>query len=161
MLILAISSASVLFIYTLISIIKDKDIPESLSATHYLHPSWIFPTIMVFCAATLLPCWLEITEGNNLQFLSFLACAGLMFVGLAPNYKNDKDENKIHSTSAYLAALCAILSVSFVIGSWVDIVIGSLVIFGLNYDKIKTSYIFLLETAIFVVSYVNVIYKLS
>lgn len=151
-------SALVLLIYVLISIWKNKRLPASLSATYYMYPKWIFPVIIIFSAGTLLPCWLQITEGNNLQFLSFIACAGLMFVGLSPNYKNDEDDNKVHHIAAYLATSCAIISVSFLVEGCLYLLIASIIIyFGLHIKYIKSSYIFLLEIAVLTVTYIIVI----
>ena len=92
MIYLAIISFVVFLIYSVISIAKNEEIPDNLSDTYYLYPKWVFPIVMVFMAFTLLPCWLEITEGETGQFLSFLSCAGLLFVASAPDYKNDKGQ---------------------------------------------------------------------
>ena len=67
--------------YDWASVKKNKDWPESLSATYYLWPKWIFPSVMTLVGFSLLPVWLEATEGSNLQFLSFLSCLSIIFIG--------------------------------------------------------------------------------
>ena len=59
--------------YDWASVKKNKNWPESLSATYYLWPKWVFPLVMTLVGFSMLPVWLEATEGSNLQFLSFLS----------------------------------------------------------------------------------------
>lgn len=63
---------------------------------------WVFTLVMftsvVFMLIPLLDC------GKGIQFLAFLGCAGLMFVGAAPNYV-DKDTYPIHKGGAIVAAI--------------------------------------------------------
>lgn len=68
--------------------LKVCGLPALLSDTYYIlkekhRPSWLFQLAMV-----LVPVWLELSSGS-VQFLSFLACGGLMFVGTAPLFKED------------------------------------------------------------------------
>lgn len=63
-------------------------VPWSLSDTYYQlkkrnRPAWLFQMAMIIPAMLLMPVWLECSSGN-LQFLAFLSCGGLMFVGSAP-----------------------------------------------------------------------------
>ena len=76
-------------IYVSVSAYKLKAIPESLSATYYLWPSWVFPFFMATSGIILLPYWLEATKDSNWQFLSFISCISFIFVGCAPNYRKD------------------------------------------------------------------------
>lgn len=68
--------------------LKVCGLPASLSDTYYIlkekhRPSWLFQLAMVLCPMLLVPVWLELSS-DSVQFLSFLACGGLMFVGTAP-----------------------------------------------------------------------------
>ena len=131
--------------------------PKSLSNTFYLfkeRKSWqrfFFPIMMISTAGLLLPAWLDISQNSPFQFLSFLACAGIMFTGAAPTFKASKMENRVHMISAIIAAVCAILWIilvtncEWVIGLWfIGILVNAIVT-----KTIKTSYIYHLETIAF------------
>lgn len=148
MLYLSIAILIVLTGYIMASIIKSKELPKSLSATYYLWPKWVFPAVMIFTGFGLLPCWLEITEGHPLQFLVFLSCAGFMFVGASPNYRNNKLENSVHVNAAYIAAFTAILALTFIMYEWWYPFYVTALLFLIFFRNIKTHYLFLLELAI-------------
>ena len=66
---------------------------------------WVFTLVMFVSALLMLIPLLD--SGKGVQFLAFLGCAGLMFVGAAPNYV-DKDTFPIHKAAAITAAIgCA------------------------------------------------------
>ena len=56
---------------------------------------------MVTCAVLMMVCMLD--TGKGVQFLAFIGCVGLMFVGFAPNYLDD-DDYPIHKVGALVAA---------------------------------------------------------
>lgn len=141
-------------IYVSVSAYKLKAIPESLSATYYLWPSWVFPFFMATTGIILLPYWLEATKDSNWQFLSFISCISFIFVGCAPNYR--KDDLKIHMIAAYIAAFAALLSMSLVL-NWEVLVAVALATFIVNFREIKTKYIFLLEMTILYSLYISLI----
>lgn len=62
---------------------------------------WLFSLIMVAVAFLMLICLLDM--GRGIQFLAFLGCAGLCFVGFAPNYC-DRDAYSVHKSAAIVAA---------------------------------------------------------
>ena len=64
--------------------------------------SWVFTAVMVASAILMLIPMLD--SGNGIQCLAFLGCAGLMFVGTAPNYI-DKDTLPVHKCGAIVAAI--------------------------------------------------------
>lgn len=141
-------------IYVSVSAYKLKAIPESLSATYYLWPSWVFPFFMATTGIILLPYWLEATKDSNWQFLSFISCISFIFVGCVPNYK--KDDLPIHMIAAYIAAFAALLSMSLVL-NWEVLVGVALVTFLFNFQEIKTKYVFLLEMTILYSLYISLI----
>ena len=63
---------------------------------------WVFTAVMV--ASSLLMLIPLLDCGMGIQCLAFLGCAGLMFVGAAPNYI-DKDTLPIHKCGAIVAAI--------------------------------------------------------
>lgn len=63
---------------------------------------WVFTLVMFVSAILMLIPLLDC--GKGIQFLAFLGCAGLMFVGAAPNYV-DKDTYPIHKGGAIVAAI--------------------------------------------------------
>ena len=60
---------------------------------------WVF-TLIMFASAMLIPL---LDSGKGIQFLAFLGCAGLMFVGFTPHYL-DSNEHAIHKAAAIMAA---------------------------------------------------------
>ncbi len=105
-------------------------IPNMVSDTYYQlqgctgseiapfkHPrnmGWIFSLLMVTVSFLMLICLLD--TGRGIQFLAFLGCAGLCFVGCAPNYY-DREVYSVHKSAAIIAAVGSIgwcLSVSIV-----------------------------------------------
>lgn len=62
---------------------------------------WVFTAVMVTCAILMLIPMLD--SGKGVQFLAFIGCGGLMFVGAAPNYL-DADAYPIHKIGALVAA---------------------------------------------------------
>ena len=63
---------------------------------------WVFTAVMVTCAILMMVCMLD--TGMGVQFLAFIGCGGLMFVGAAPNYL-DADAYPIHKGGAIVAAI--------------------------------------------------------
>lgn len=104
--ILTILSVLLIAAYTAAVCIKGKGVPASISATFYAlgHPWW-FSVTMVGTAFLLLPAILEVTP-SSYQFVAFLACLGLIMVGVAPHFK-EGIEKKIHAIGA---VLCIALS---------------------------------------------------
>lgn len=63
---------------------------------------WVFTLVMFSSAILMLVPMLDC--GKGIQFLAFLGCAGLMFVGFAPHYL-DNNEHAIHKAAAITAAI--------------------------------------------------------
>lgn len=148
---------SIFLLYIVISLCVFQKIPESLSNTYYMYKEkgewlkYLFPVMMFSVAGLLMPAWLEATEGSYLQFLSFLTCASIMFVGAVPNFKSIGIESTIHTVAAIFATVCSILWSILVVGCWLPI-IGWLIIFisiaGFT-KTLKSAYIFWLEMVAF------------
>ena len=103
---LIIISALLIAAYTVAVCIKCKGIPYSISETYYKieHKAW-FGVTMILTACLLMPAILEVTP-DSYQFTAFLACAGMVMTGIAPNFREGIDR-KIHTTGA---VLCLVFS---------------------------------------------------
>ena len=140
-------------------------IPKSLSMTFYLFQEkkkWtriFFPIMMISIAFLLLPAWLEISALSSLQFLAFLAAAGILFVGAAPAFKSSNLENTVHMTSAIVAAIFAILWVVLVSKLWWVILVWSAItgLIMLVTKTVKSSYIYWLETIAFMSTFTSIL----
>lgn len=102
--ILVILSALCIAIYTAVVCIKFGGVPSSISATFYKleHKFW-FGATMVLTACLLIPAILEVTP-DSYQFTAFLACAGIIATGVAPNFR-EGIEKRVHTAGAVLCLL--------------------------------------------------------
>lgn len=140
-------------------------VPKSLSMTYYLfkeRKEWqrlLFPIMMLSMAGLLIPVWLEMSEGSNLQFMSFLAGAGIMFTGTVPTFKSSKLEDRVHTISAIVAAVFALLWVFFVAHLWYIILIWLVIVtlIALLSSSVKTSLVYWLETVAFMSTFMSII----
>lgn len=90
--------------YTTVVCIMFKGVPDSISATFYRlqHKVW-FGATMWLTAGLLMLAIIEVTP-DCYQFTAFLACIGMMFVGVAPNFREGLDR-PVHITGAILCIL--------------------------------------------------------
>ncbi|WP_195375498.1 MULTISPECIES: glycosyl transferase [Parabacteroides] len=101
----------VIFLAYLTGTYKYFGIPYSISDTYYKLENrkkgagWLFSAMCVSVGGLLLPALLELTP-ESYQFTAFLACAGLIFVGAAPQFKLPLT-GSVHYGSA---AVCVIFS---------------------------------------------------
>lgn len=102
--VLVILSIICIAAYTAAVCIKFKGVPSSISATFYSleHKLW-FGATMWLTAGLLMPAILEYTP-DCYQFTAFLACIGMMFVGVAPNFREGLDR-KVHTAGAVTCIL--------------------------------------------------------
>ncbi len=63
---------------------------------------WIFTAVMIATSMLMLVCILD--TGRGIQFLAFVGCSGLAFVGVTPNYL-DQSEGTVHKAAATIAAI--------------------------------------------------------
>ena len=106
-----------------------------ISDTYYQlnKKGWIFSSVMLFTAISMLISILDTNQG--IQCLAFLGCAGLAFVGCAPNYIVDY---RIHKTAAIIASIgCVGWSCSVNYCITLVILIAYLLYLWLIYDPIK------------------------
>ena len=140
-------------------------VPKSLSMTYYLleeKKKWsriFFPITMTSVVAMLLPAWLELSEGSPFQFTAFLAAAGILFVGAAPAFMNNRLENLVHIVSAIVAAVFALLWVVLVSKMWLIIVmwLAFIALVAFLTKSVKSSYTYWLETVAFMATFTSII----
>ena len=163
-LILVLIAFAIYALYNVI-VVGTLGLPWSLSETFYrlkAKKEWLrffFPIMMMLTSWLLLPAWLEISAPTHLEFLAFFAAAGIMFTGAAPAFKKHSLENMVHTISALVSALFAILWIIFVSKLW-WVLIAWLVLITLIAvitKTWKTSPIFWLETVAFLATFTSII----
>lgn len=99
-----ILSMIILFGY-LAFVVAKFGIPKSISDSYYLlgKQGWMFQVTLFLVAFSVMPTLIN-KSSEDTQFLAFLSCAGLIFVGAAPFFKRTFD-GKIHFISA---AICCV-----------------------------------------------------
>ena len=131
-------------------------VPWSLSDTYYQlkkrgRPAWMFQAAMIVPAMLLMPVWID-RSTENLQFLAFLSCGGLMFVGSAPLFK-EEFQSKVHYTGTAIAGLATVLWVCLSGMWWLPSVAFPIAgIIMLKYQK----WLFWAEMAAFICAYAGV-----
>lgn len=107
-----------IFIIYITGILVHYGVPTSVSETYYLLPKKFRLIFTVFCwsVCAILPAWLDISQENT-QFLAFLSCAGLAFVGAAAAFKQELT-NTVHYISAAICAICSQLWIFISTNLW-------------------------------------------
>lgn len=155
----------VIFVLYNIFTLGEFGVITSLSNSYYLYNEKkkglgiIFSIVMIVCAGLLMPAWLDISNGSNFQFLAFLCCAMLCFVGYAPQFKSNSITSIVHNVSAISAAIFGLLWVFIVAKCW-WIVITYILIFilmALCTKTLKKCYIYWLELIAFFSTYTSII----
>ena len=92
--------------YLTYAIIKNKGIPESISATAYAIKHRKSFTIAMSTVAMLMLPELLTDSKSNTEWLAFVSIAGLLMVGMTPDYRN-KEEGTLHYVGAFLTSVCS------------------------------------------------------
>jgi hypothetical protein len=165
MIIDCISKAIFLFvIYNVISLII-FGIPKSLSATYYLFESVkpslkvLFPAMIVLLVILLMPCWLEISKNSPFQFTAFLSIASLLFVAITPAYNKSKADDKVHTVSAIISCIFALIWIILVPKLWYIIVVTFIIfsIIAIITKTYKTSCVYWLELTSIISTFISII----
>lgn len=149
-----------------ILVISNFGVPHSLSQTYYLFKEkkeWmkiLFPIMMILVATLLLPSWIVLSSGNNFQFTAFLSAMGIMFTGACPTFANSKMEDRVHTYSAYFAAIMSILWIILVSKLWWMILLWGIIILGYAFlfKNWKNKLIYWFETIVFLSTFSSMIY---
>ena len=140
----------------LIYAVRVCGVSASVSDTYYIllrkrRPAWLFQLAMILTGGLLLPEWLEATP-ENLQFLAFLACGALIFVGAAPSFKVGH-ERVIHIAATVVSGLST-LAWEVASGYW--IVPAIMLAVAVPYGVYKRRVLFFVELAAFASAYICV-----
>jgi len=102
----------IIFISYSIIILNLFGVLQSVSASYYsLKKYGDLGVFTMFCwgvAFPLLIYWIEFSQ-SDWNFLPFLACSGLMFVGASPAFRDLEFEEKVHTISALICLICSYL----------------------------------------------------
>lgn len=154
----------IFMMYNITSLISFNN-PHSLSMTYYYwkeNSKWkhiLFPIMMVSMAGLLMPAWLTMSASSPFQFTAFLAASGIIFTGMAPAFKSSDLENKVHTYSAIIAAVFALLWIILVAKTWWIILIWTVatVFMAFLTNSFKTSYTYWLEFIAFMSTFTTAI----
>ena len=114
---------------------------------------WVFTAIMVASSILMLIPMLD--SGKGIQFLAFLGCAGLMFVGFVPRYL-DSAEHIIHKSAAITSAIgCVGWCSSVNLAPTILLAIAVLIIYFHPAKKTKTVGYYWAEVAAFLDVYLT------
>ena len=109
-----IAAITLLTIYAVTICVANGEIPASLSRTVFVLPRnvrWIWSVVIAAVAFLTMPTLIEESDEAT-QFLGFLACASLMFVGVCPLVQQEWELSYIiHMVMAYTCAVSSQLLV--------------------------------------------------
>lgn len=153
----------IFLIYNIVALLL-FGVPHSLSMTYYLFKEikemlkLLFPSMIILMIIFLLPCWLQISEGSDFQFSAFLSMAALMFVGVCPTFLDSDLENKVHSISAIICAIFALLWVILVTQFWyiIPIIFVIIAVISVVTKTWKTCYTYWLEMVAFLSTFIAI-----
>lgn len=91
--------------YVVVMVIKEKEIPESISSTVFRLEkkwAWVFTAVMWIVGFLLMPALME-KVSESTQFIAFFMVAGILFVGASPLVA--KEKNTIHYVCAAVSGI--------------------------------------------------------
>ena len=144
--------------YTLGVCIYSKQIPDSLSQSVFYLPKCgriIWTLVIVAIAFCTMPVFIS-CAAVEWQFLAFLSCAGLAFVGAAPLVHDESDISyKVHMTGAWTCAVCSQLLIlvtnPIILLGWIPFTIYYLATMLLNRQENK---VFWAEISCFIMNFI-------
>lgn len=97
-------------------ILYKEGVPESLSKTSYIWESicgkpYLFTTYCILLVCLLFPVWMEYCN-DNIQYLVFISCCGIIFAGCTPLYREDL-QKPIHYASGIITMIAYVLWLVF------------------------------------------------
>lgn len=109
---LVVMSMIAITAYVVVMVIKEKEIPESISSTVFKLKKkvvWVFSAVMWFVGFLLMPPLME-KVSDSTRFIAFFMVAGILFVGASPLVA--KEKNTIHYVCAAVAGVASQLLVA-------------------------------------------------
>lgn len=98
--------------YVVVMVIKEKEIPESISSTVFKlkkKEAWVFSAVMWLVGFLLMPPLME-KVSDSTRFIAFFMVAGILFVGASPLVA--KEKNTIHYVCAAVSGVASQLLVA-------------------------------------------------
>lgn len=147
----------ILYISYIISVIivNGNKIPIHLSQSYYiLKNGWLFTLFMfLIMFLTIIPL-MEIIP-IKYQFLAFLSCASIGFIGASPNFLEDL-EGRVHKIGAVIAIICSQVLVylchPIILLTWLVLLISLLLYYIYNKSLQGSNVLFWVE----ILSFINV-----
>lgn len=145
----------ILYISYIISVIivNGNKIPIHLSQSYYiLKNGWLFTLFMfLIMFLTIIPL-MEIIP-TKYQFLAFLSCASIGFIGASPNFLEDL-EGRVHKIGAVIAIVCSqfliYLYQPIILLTWILLLISLLIYHIYNKTLQGSNLLFWVETLSFI-----------
>lgn len=109
---LVVMSMIAITAYVVVMVIKEKEIPESISSTVFKlkkKVAWVFSAVMWLVGFLLMPPLME-KVSDSTRFIAFFMVAGILFVGASPLVA--KEKNTIHYVCAAVAGVASQLLVA-------------------------------------------------
>lgn len=106
----------IVLIYLIISFIRFKQIPESISNTFYLGNKWWFSAVMIILGFLMTASLMNVTP-EYYQCFAFFTGVGLIFVGTAPHFKEDL-EGDVHTGGAAVFGIASQVWASLYCTPW-------------------------------------------
>lgn len=137
-------------LYVVYAIYTMKRFPDSLSETYYglKDKGWMFPVFCVVEGLLVMVGLLNRIGSTWYGFLAFLICIFASFAGITYNYKDDKDDNRLHYLFAIMMAVCIVIL--HILNGGVLHLLQCLIPFGFASLIKKENTIFFMELALFV-----------
>lgn len=125
-------------------------VPQSLSETYYglKDKGWMFPVFSVVEGFLVMISLLDRIGDTWFGFLAFLICIFAAFSGITYNYKEDREDNRLHYLFAIMMAVCVIIL--HILNGGVFHLLQCLIPFGVASLIRRKSTIFFMELALFV-----------
>lgn len=125
-------------------------VPQSLSETYYglKDKGWMFPVFSVVEGFLVMISLLDKMGDTWYGFLAFLICIFAAFSGITYNYKEDREDNRLHYLFAIMMAVCVIIL--HILNGGVLHLLQCLIPFGFASLIKKENTIFFMELALFV-----------
>ena len=146
------------YIVYIIKIIGLRNLP-SLSESYYT-TKWKFQVALFFTAVLLVPVMLEVTL-DKYQFLAFFSIAPILFVSVAPKFKNKDVERKVHIFSAQLAAINSLFWAAIMLKLLIVPLLLILIILGIVVIRKCSNKVFVSELICFIIVYITLFLKVS
>lgn len=109
--------------------------------------TWLFTVVLALFAMPIMVYGLNRFEGNNFQFLFFLAPTGILFTAFAPQFKESLTSN-VHYIGALVGIICGILAIILILKLYLAVFCW-FILCGLIYGFKINNYLYWVEVISF------------